>query len=86
MVGCPLCGYPHSDETNRIGGRGVLAREAQQQPEQQAAEKQERQRKRLTWHGPDYSGKPAGAARPPGQAGGPLNPARRLRKLQAHTA
>jgi hypothetical protein len=64
MIGCPLCGCPHSDETNRIGGKGVLAREAQQQPEQQAAEKQERQRLRLTWHGRDYSGNPGWVARP----------------------
>jgi hypothetical protein len=64
----------------------VLAREAQQQPEQQAAEEQKRQRLGLTWHASDYSGKPAGAARPPGQAGGPLKPVRRLRRFQSHTA
>jgi hypothetical protein len=61
-------------------GRGLLARGAQQQPEQQAAE-EKRENGRFARHGGNYSGNPD---RP--QRGGAQAPGRGLRRFHAHTA
>ena len=61
-------------------GESVLARGAQQQPEQQAAE-EKRENGRFARHGADYSGNRARPQRGAGQA-----PPRGLRRFHTQTA
>ena len=71
---------PRRVEMKPDWGRGLLARGAQQQPEQQAAE-EKRENGRFARHDGDYSGNPDGPQRGAGQA-----PTRGLRRFHTQSA